>query len=233
MRYKLLSLLFILLLFPIAKADGCGIVCPRNNTDLLSFTLALFCQLFTWTFCHIFAFIIVAISSILIYVFWRSQSEKKRKTVKMFLYALCGIFVIVLLYPYIKAWTYTPISVNQVIQKCSQCVNGSNGITPDGVCSITTGGGLINNQSSSKQQWYSFECAGGFPVDIINSNTMDWKVCVSSDPVQENICPTISNICSDNLIGIAGNIGIKYYVLMNSITENPSNFTLTISCYGG
>jgi hypothetical protein len=108
---KFLVLFSILLAIPIVKADGCGIVCPKGANDLLTFSLATLCNFFTWSFCHIFAFIIVAIAGIVIFIFWHQQKEEKKKTIKLFLFALFGIFALILLYPYIKAWVYTPVSV--------------------------------------------------------------------------------------------------------------------------
>jgi hypothetical protein len=116
MSYKrFLVLLSILLVIPIVKADGCGIVCPKNPNDLLTFSLSSLCNFFTWSFCHIFSFIIVAISGIVIFVFWHQQQDEKKKKIKLFLYALFGIFALVLFYPYIKAWTGMAISTTTTI----------------------------------------------------------------------------------------------------------------------
>jgi len=110
MKYQYLLVLFLaLMVFPIVKADGCGLTCPKNPDNALSLTLVIICQLFTWSFCHVFSFFIMLIFVIVTFMFWRSQSEGKRKKVKLFLYGLGGILFIAMLYPYIRAWVYTPI----------------------------------------------------------------------------------------------------------------------------
>jgi len=116
---KFLVLFSVLLVIPIAKADGCGIVCPKGANDLLTFSLATLCNFFTWSFCHIFAFIIVAITGIVIFIFWHQQQDEKKKKIKLFLYALFGIFALVLFYPYIKAWTGAAVSITANEDVCS------------------------------------------------------------------------------------------------------------------
>jgi hypothetical protein len=101
-----------LLVLPIAKADGCGINCPHGN-DLLTFSLSMLCQFFTWGFCHIFSFVVLVIVGIVIFVFWRKQEDEKKKKIKIMLYALFGLFVIIILSDYIKAFAYSsPISTS-------------------------------------------------------------------------------------------------------------------------
>jgi hypothetical protein len=159
-QLKFLFLIFLtLFVIPIAKADGCGIVCPHGN-DLLTFSLSMLCNFFTWGFCHIFAFIILAIAGILIFVFWKKQDEDKRKTIKMFLYALFGIFILVILYPYIKSFAYTPVSVPD---SCS--------ISPNSVCVLSESDGITslehNPQGHTEANYWTFTCLYSGPTELL------------------------------------------------------------------
>jgi len=61
----------------------------------------------------------VAISGIVIFVFWHNQEDEKKKKIKLFLYALFGIFALVLFYTYIKAWTGAAVSITINEDVCS------------------------------------------------------------------------------------------------------------------
>jgi hypothetical protein len=164
---KFLALLSVLLVFPIVRADGCGIVCPKGANDLLTFSLATLCNFFTWGFCHIFAFIILAIVGIVIFVFWKQQNEDKRKTVKMFLYALFGIFILVILYPYIKAFVYTPVSIPD---SCST--------NPNSVCVLSGVSSSLEHMAYSSTNYWFITCLGSGDFEAVISTTNgnpDWN----------------------------------------------------------
>jgi hypothetical protein len=144
---KFLILLSILLVLPIARADGCGIVCPKGANDLLTFSLATLCNFFTWGFCHIFSFIIVAITGIVIFVFWRKQPDEKKKTIKLFLYGLFGIFVLIIMYPYIKAWTGMAVST-----PVDSCIDYSTTI-----CDATIG---MSHIPYDPTNYWKYSCSG-------------------------------------------------------------------------
>lgn len=115
MKYQYLLALFLaLMVFPIVKADGCGIVCPKGIHDTMTFSLSVICNFFTWAFCHIFSLFAMLFLSIVVYVFWHYQPEKKRKKISMFFYVTVGILFIAMLYPYISAWVVmTPYTTTE------------------------------------------------------------------------------------------------------------------------
>lgn len=124
MKYnKLLILLLIPLFFSIVKADGCGLTCPKGSHNHMEFALILVCNLFTWSFCHIFSFFASVIIVVIIFVFWYIQPSERKKKVKYLLYALTGIVIFILFYPYIRAFTQTTPSVPTTTIPTDTCEN--------------------------------------------------------------------------------------------------------------
>jgi hypothetical protein len=236
---KFLVLFLSLLVFPIVKADGCGLVCPKHPDNLMSLTLVIICQFATWSLCHIFSFFIVLIGVILTYIFWRGQSENKKKRVMMFVYGLIGIFFIVLLYPYIRAWVYTSPSIPiPPIPKCSSC-SDTGGITPNGVCGIMHTMDSKDNQSSASQQYYSIECWGTGYVEILSSNPSAWNICYIDDVEKKETCPIPTEelyVCSPQVYSAMLVYSNEiYYIMMNNTDGHPENnpFTINMTCSGG
>jgi hypothetical protein len=160
---KFLVLLSVLLVIPIVKADGCGIVCPKNPNDLLTFSLASLCNFFTWGFCHIFAFIVVAVIGMIVFAFWHYlDDEKKKKDIKLFLYAGLTIFILFALSSYIKAWVYTPVSVDT-------CASSDVNVTQ---CNVNAGS-HIPIITTNYWRYSCNKCSGGVtsPCDIVFSLT--------------------------------------------------------------
>ena len=230
-------IIFFLFILPIAKADGCGIVCPHGN-DLLTFSLGTLCNFFTWGFCHIFAFIIVAITGILIFVFWKQQDDEKKKKVKMYLYGLLAIFILIILIPYIKTFAYTPVSVPLK----ESCYNGiddnNNGLidckdTADCYASTLYSGD--NGPFTRDDVWYDFSCAE-FPATLTLTSDGSYTLCRSnSDPPTDGLngCSGgLSSLTCDNPLSFPVETlvdGYNYYVLVRK-TGSSASYSINLYC---
>jgi hypothetical protein len=195
----LLILLIPLLTFSIAKADGCGLTCPKHPTDLLTFSLFTLCNFFTWGFCHIFSFIVIAIIGVIFYVFWKSQSQKKKEKEKLFLYGLFGIFIILVLYPYLKGFAYAQLT--QPVNPCSSDPFGSSSTT----CLISGDGDSTHTPSSGCTINYcKFQCPNGQATAYYY--TTDGVL----TPTQENTQPEqIYTATISNLTGVEYTISLS------------------------
>lgn len=111
---RFLILLIPLLLFPIVRADGCGLKCPTETHDLLEWTLKAICLLTTWSICHIASFVITLIIGIVLIFFWYIQPKEKKRKIKYGVLVLLALFFIAMLYPYLKTFAYTPVSNSTV-----------------------------------------------------------------------------------------------------------------------
>jgi hypothetical protein len=198
---KALKFLLLFLLFlPIAKADGCGINCPHGN-DLLTFSLSMLCQFFTWGFCHIFSFVVLVIVGIVICAFWLIQPDEKKKNIKLYLWGLFGLFVIIILSDYIKAFAYSSpfAQVDSCAIEGNDICKSSGSGTFTKYYSVATG---ISKPTSSTNYW-QFMCSGipeSGTASILTSDGTPNPISLTVDPdVWYNV--TVSSLS-----------GIDYYL---------------------
>jgi hypothetical protein len=203
MKYQYLLALFLaLMVIPIVKADGCGLTCPKHPDNALSLTLVIICQLFTWSFCHVFSFFVMLILVIVTFVFWRNQSEGKRKKVKLFLYGLGGILFIAMLYPYIRAWTSIPIGYYIETIPVDTCQFFDNT-----TCVLYDTGEILNHTPTVNTNQIGITCPIGALAEIYTSGIID-----------------LINLPPVNKVGTG-----HYYITINtpSILENVFAVNLT------
>ena len=188
MKYNKLTVLLILFFIPIVKADGCGLSCPKHPDSLMSLSLIVICNLFTWSFCHIFSFFIMLILVIVTFIFWKSQSEKKKKKVKLFLFGLIGLFFIVLLYPYIRAWVYTPLSTP------NPCDTDTWANPDSTICYLEDAGSLEHTPNGCSTEYCKYKIVGGGPTSAIASFTTNESVIATYelDCVDKNVIRTVT-----------------------------------------
>jgi hypothetical protein len=163
-----LSLLLLILVFslPIAKADGCGIVCPAS-TDKLSFFMRLLCNFGTWTFCHALSFVIIIIIFVGGYLYWISRKEETKRNVKIVGYVLLTIFLVSVFYPSIKALFFgnpftSTTTTTTTIEDCDYRCNEFGFPPTKGTCRATPSE-CFANQETDLTDYITNPCTGGTP----------------------------------------------------------------------
>jgi hypothetical protein len=238
---KLFLIIFIPLFFSLVKADGCGLICPKGDGSILGFVFKFICLLFTWSFCHIVSFFIVFIVVVIIVVYWYQRPEKSRKKVKIYLYLGSFILIMICLYPYIRAWVTTPLSVSTTTTTiytgvpCDPTYNEACNLRNNGLANAfyinrTSGGYCGQNFCGQPDDNLDYFYLYGVQniLNIYNQTSTGWLIYAKDSPGDipspVNCYPTCcGNYTCEMPITSAGD----YYILL--VGTSPQDYLLSVS----
>jgi hypothetical protein len=191
--------------------------------------------------------------SVIIIIWWFRQSEKKRKSYKIYGCFIVFIIILILIYPYIKAWVYTSPSLPSTTTTVTTtttipstpCDNPSNEPDVSGdesySCYISTytvidrSGNGVFGEPNNNEDYYNFNVNPSnahVEIQILNGGD-NWKIYMKD---ADNYFPPNATECTDGSTGCCGttdctidvsNPGNAYYVAI--LGTSTTNYNVSIN----